>query len=102
MTTEFLNDEQIAEIDSAIREIYDYNYYTHLWEQVWRAKPAPLTALTPSQGYKMFQDFWEMLPDYIGIRRGPFYTVCDLAEKYCLELAGDFDEAGPMPDETTF
>ncbi len=102
MTTEFLNDEQISEIDFAIGQIYAEDYFTHLWEKVWRTKPAPLTALTPAQGYKMFQDFWEALPDNKSIRRNPFYLICDLAEKYCLELAGDFDEEGPMPDEASF
>lgn len=94
-----LTSEQISEIDDVVRQIYADGYYTHLWEQIWKTLPGPLATLEAPVAYKVFQDFWDALPDVSSIRRGPFFAVCDMAEKYCLMLADGYEDVGELPDE---
>ena len=90
---------QLEEINSAIRKIYDYDYYVSLWESVYKTLPGEIETVDVSDAYKIFQTFWEALPDHSAIRRDPFIDICDMAEKYCFVLDECYDEVGDSFDE---
>lgn len=92
--------DQISEIDSVIRAIYDEGYYVELWERVYRRRTAPLDTLSPCEAYKVFNDFWEALPDTRSIRHGPFYAVCDMAEKYFTLMGDEYEDGGEDSDDS--
>mgnify|MGYP003494024111 FL=1 len=80
---------------------YDYDYYVSLWENVYKTLPGEIETVDVSDAYKIFQTFWEALPDHSAIRRDPFIDICDMAEKYCFVLAECYDEVGDSFDEDT-
>lgn len=92
---------QLEEINSAIRKIYDYDYYVSLWENVYKTLPGEIETVDVSDAYKIFQTFWDALPDHSAIRRDPFIDICGMAEKYYFVLAECYDEVGDSFDEDT-
>ena len=66
-------------------------YFLDIWETVSHKKP--LVECSKDELLKPFQDFWEELPDDPSIRRGPFFEICDLAERYCFSVdEGDSED----------
>lgn len=70
-----------------VQEIKRDQYFLDIWNTVSHAKP--LSECDRAELLWPFQAFWERLPDDKSIRRGPFFTICDLAEAYCF---GDEDD----------
>lgn len=85
-------DDWVEQVKHCISEIHREAYFVDRWLKVQHKKP--LARCTKDELLEPFQDFWESLPDHAGIRRHPFYQVCDLAEEYCFGDECDVGSGG--------
>lgn len=83
----FLTSEILNKAEECIKDIYAHDYFVSIWEQVRHQKD--IVDCTMDELLGPFQRFWEALPDSSGIRRFPFFKICDLAEQY---MYGDDDD----------
>lgn len=58
--------------NEVLEDVYNEDYYINLLPE---GKPE-----TPQEIISYWNQFWMNLPDYEGIRRDPFFKVCDIAE----------------------
>ncbi len=79
----------LSRVKECVESIQKEEYFLPIWEKVKHQKPLELC--TDEELLEPFQNFWDSLPDHRGIRRYPFFKICDLAEDY-MSLGSDEED----------